>query len=379
MLNRRDIARAAADAIAGASDPAPALVGFDGFIDSITHLVRRRFDMTPGGYERITTIPEFARRCENAAGTSTNIERVTLENRFGGNGPLMAGALGALGTPTTFIGAVGVRAGGADHWRIHPLFETFASRCLRCIPIGEPSHTLCLEFDDGKVMMNDTASVQAVTWDRIIGVIGLSDLRRAVKESSLLAVVNWSLLAGVEGILSGLQRECLNDGEERSLFIDISDPAKRLDEDIRRMLALLRDLECTPGLSVTLGLNLAEARRIADVAGLPSLASQGEALGEGVSELRRSIGLSCVVVHPREGAASATADGAWWFDGPFTPAPRLSTGAGDHFNAGFAFARSLGLDMPLCLAAACAASGLYVREGASPTRERLVSFLRDLP
>jgi sugar/nucleoside kinase (ribokinase family) len=84
-------------------------------------------------------------------------------------------------------------------------------------------------------------------------------------------------------------------------------------------------------------------------------------------------------VHPREGAAAATADESAWFEGPFTPRPRISTGAGDHFNGGFAVARSLSLPLFESLAAACATSGAYVRDARSPDRERLVEFLRDLP
>lgn len=101
-------------------------------------------------------------------------------------------------------------------------------------------------------------------------------------------------------------------------------------------------------------------------------------------EIRAKLGLGAVVVHPREGAGAATADGrSAWFDGPFTRSPKLSTGAGDHFNGGYAFATTLGIDRALgiaaCLAIGCAVSGAYVRDAESPTRQRLVEFLRELP
>jgi hypothetical protein len=166
---RKAIVRSAAERVAAWRDLAPALVGFDGFIDSIIDLVSTRHDMSPGGYTRIATIPQFAARCAAAAGKSTNIERVIRERRFGGNGPLMAGALARLGVPVTYIGAVGEESGPG----VHP---TFAGLCGHvptrhsCRPaLNDPS---AFEFDDGKLMLNETAAAQAVTWERIVAVAG---------------------------------------------------------------------------------------------------------------------------------------------------------------------------------------------------------------
>lgn len=386
---RTDIARAAAASIERAADFPPALVGFDGFIDSIVHMVDRRIDMSPAGYVRLRTISAFAGRCAAAAGKSTNIERVLLEDRFGGNGPLMASAVAALGMPTTYIGAVGEAPGDGDppHGaiRVHPVFRAFAARCRRVVPTGLPSATLCLEFDDGKLMFNDTSAVQAVTWDAIIARVGLDEIVRTVSDARLIGVVNWSLVGGVPGIWRGLARDVLPrcGAARRQVFIDLSDPAKRSDEDIREALEQLRDLDRAAG--VTLGLNLAEAERIARVLGLGvfdrmAAAPLGERVLEGSREIRRALDLDCVTVHPREGAGAADRDGASaWFDGPFTRTPALSTGAGDHYNGGFGFARTVGLPLEECLAVGCAVSGAYVRDAASPSRERVVAFLGELP
>ena len=51
--------------------------------------------------------------------------------------------------------------------------------------------------------------------------------------------------------------------------------------------------------------------------------------------LRENLKIGTVVVHPKESAACATRDGSWWVEGPYTENPKLTTGAGDHFNAGF--------------------------------------------
>ena len=375
---RKAIVRSAAERVAAWRDLAPALVGFDGFIDSIIDLVSTRHDMSPGGYTRIATIPQFAARCAAAAGMSTNIERVIRERRFGGNGPLMAGALARLGVPVTYIGAVGEESGPG----VHPTFAGFAGMCRRVIPVGPPSTTECLEFDDGKLMLNETAAAQAVTWERIVAVAGLPVLRQIVDEAALVGIVNWSLLGGVPGIWRGLMTDVLGSvsAKVRRVFIDLSDPAKRTDADIRGAMSLLSQLD-RAGLRVMLGLNLAESQRIAAVVGAGEVRGEPtlEALSSVARKIREQIGVECVVIHPRHGAAAAIEGESAWIEGPFTAKPRLSTGAGDHFNAGFSLGRTCGATLAESLAIGCAVSGAYVRDARSPDRERLAAFLRELP
>lgn len=378
------VARAAADsldALAASGRLRSALAGFDGFIDSILHLVDTRRDMTPDGATRLRSIAQFAERCAAAAGRSTNIEQVWIEDRFGGNGPLLAGALASLGMPTTYIGAV---AEAKDKGNVHKVFEGFSRRCRAVIPLSPPSSTLCLEFDDGKIMLNETSAVQSVTWERVVAVVGMDRLIRLAAESSLLGIVNWSLLWGVGGIWRGLAREVLPKAYARTprelrVFIDLSDPAKRRDEDIRDALDMLGELERLPGVGVTLGLNLAEAERIARVAGAGEVGTThaDEALQDAAVRVRRAVGLDCVVIHPRDGAAAATAAGqAGVFQAPLAQTPKISTGGGDHFNAGFAFAQVHALPLNQCLATGCTTSGLYVRSGESPSLRRVTEGLR---
>lgn len=375
MKTRREVADSVREKLNAMSPErlggARALVGFDGFIDSILHMVDVRHDMSHSGYRRITKIEAFAARCAGAAGKSTNIEQVLVEDRFGGNGPLMAGALARLGMPVTYVGAVGDGS-------VHPVFAPFASRMREVLAVGAPSHTDCMEFDDGKLMFNNTANVQSITWERLRERIGLATITGLVSESSLIGIVNWSLLGGVPGIWRGIAREVWPGVTEapRRLFVDLSDPAKRTDDDVRAAMAQLRELEALHGLSVTLGLNLAESERIARVTGSAAVdAGDDRALADRADVLRATLGLDCVVVHRREGAAAANGVERAWFEGPFTPTPKLSTGAGDHFNGGFAFGQVHGFTLAECLAVACGVSGAYVRDAESPVRARVGEVL----
>lgn len=367
----------------GAGETRGSMVGFDGFIDAIIDVVDKRRSMQDSDYQAIRTIEQFAMRLAGAAGKSTNMELVVKEERFGGNGPLMAGAVASLGSPTRYIGAVGQEA---DPRLLHPLYAELRNRCLEVVPVAPPARTDALEFDDGKIMLGKPARIQTVTWDLLVRRVGLEGLRERCAGATLIGVVNWVMMRGVESIWEGLMRDVLPHlpgDSTRRVFIDLCDPAKRTDEDIARALNVLSEMNRM--VPVTLGLNLAEAERIAAVLGHElfapkGMASRAQVIVEGAASIRSRLELDCVVIHPREGAGAATSAGeAAWFDGPFTATPKLSTGAGDHFNGGFAFAQAHGLALEHCLAAGCGVSGAYVRDAQSPSRERLVSFLRELP
>ena len=95
------------------------LVGFDGFVDTILHVVKTRESTTK--YSRMEKMSEFAERIGGAAGLSTNMEMVTQMVKLGGNGPIMANALSAYSAPVTYIGNLGSPS-------IHPVFADLAKR-----------------------------------------------------------------------------------------------------------------------------------------------------------------------------------------------------------------------------------------------------------
>ena len=127
-----------------------------------------------------------------------------------------------------------------------------------------------------------------------------------------------------------------------------------------------------------LGLNLKEAGAIADVLGIAGGAEEAaiEATARGI---REKLGIACVVIHPRKGAAAATAAGSAAFAGPFVAEPLISTGAGDHFNAGFCLGRVLGFGLEESLCTGVGTSGYYVRTARSPSAVHLAEFVANLP
>src|SRR5437660_4310353 len=79
-----------------------ALVGLDGFVDTILHVVAKRESATK--FTRMAKMSDFADRIRAAAGLSANFEFVTQMIKLGGNGPIMANALGSYGPRVTYIG-----------------------------------------------------------------------------------------------------------------------------------------------------------------------------------------------------------------------------------------------------------------------------------
>ena len=102
----------------GAGPPA-AVVGLDGFVDEILHVVDKRSSVD--AYERVPTIAALAERINSAAGRSANIELVSRRTKIGGNGPILASALGTLGASVTYVGAVGYPG-------LHGVFQPLAQR-----------------------------------------------------------------------------------------------------------------------------------------------------------------------------------------------------------------------------------------------------------
>ena len=93
------------------------------------------------------------------------------------------------------------------------------------------------------------------------------------------------------------------------------------------------------------------------------------------SALAEALNIWCLMVHPTN-AAAAVIDGEYAYTvGPYTSKPRLTTGAGDNFNAGFCMGLLLGLTLEQSVMLGTATSGFYVRNMHSPSFDELKGFV----
>jgi hypothetical protein len=345
-----------------------ALVGLDGFVDTIIHVVGRR--ESARSYARMGQMSEFGRLIGAAAGLSANFEFVTKMVKLGGNGPIMANALASQGQRVTYIGNLGWPA-------LHPVFSDLAKRA-KVISIAEPGYTDAIEFEDGKLMFGKHESLEDVNWATLTRHVPEARLIAMFQESSLIVLVNWTMLPFAGAIWAKIQTRVAPKltGENRLMFIDLADPAKRTREDIAAALKAIGRFQRY--FRVILGLNLQEGRQIGAILGLPECDGSEAKVAGLAGRIREELAIDTVVIHPTAFAAAADGTGCSSVAGPYTERPKITTGAGDHFNAGFCTGRLLGCDLAQSLQMGVATSGYYVRKAKSPSLDELVRFLKSL-
>jgi hypothetical protein len=340
-----------------------ALIGLDGFADNIIDVVDKRTDAAH--YTRIETIPLLAERIQRAAGLSSNLELFVRQTKLGGNGPIMANALLEAGCRVTYLGSI-----GREH--IHPAFAKMAERCAACYSLCDPGFTDALEFQDGKLMFCKTQALTDVTYRRILDVVGRDKLRELWSHSNLIALTNWTMLPFQTEIWTNLLEDMAGAAVPKGaiLFIDLADPEKRPAAEIAEACRMLKNFRRSH--RVVLGVNQKESMEVSKALGLKFIADDIE---PNAVALRKELDLDVVVIHPTKNAACATEKGSARFDGPYCANPKLTTGAGDNFNAGFCLGLLANLESAELLAAGTAASGFYVRIARSAASAELCGFL----
>ncbi len=344
-----------------------ALVGIDGFVDKIVHPVDKRHG--PGDqFEPISTIAEFGARISSAAGKSANIELAPVVEKLGGNGPIMANAQCAQGLQVRYIGALGKSA-------IHPVFAQFAEK-TNAISITDPGITHAAEFTDGKILFGSMASLDEINYEHIVTTIGADELTRVFGEADCIAMVNWTMIPYLSDVFRDFLQRLLPNlaaNPDRTFFFDLADPEKRSSADILEVLDLFSQFEQFG--KVILGLNLREAEQVDKLLGFSPLKNTPEHLQLMAERIRTKLKLNTVVIHPTADAACATPEGTAYVKGPLCKQPKITTGAGDHFNSGFVTARLMGLSPTAALTVAVATSGFYVRTAISPSLDEITDFI----
>jgi len=346
------------------------LIGFDGFIDEIIHVVNKRKDAEH--FTRIETISDFAERIGRASGLSTNIELFPSQKKIGGNGPIMCNALAKHEANITYLGALG----------LPNIDEVFLSmpKNVNLRSFANSGHTDALEFDDGKVMLGKMASLNDVTYEQLIASIGEDQLLKLMNQADLFAMVNWSMLPYMTSVWENILRHIVPKMETKKtkpiLFFDLADPEKRENKEIIHAISLMKNFN--KAYRVVLGLNKKEAYDIANVLDLfdeESLTHMQVSLEDLTSALYEYIGIYSLVVHPVDRSCTMI-DGQFYEEtGPYVEKPKLTTGAGDNFNAGFCLGLLLDLKPDQALLLGMSTSGYYVRMAESPTFKDLQEFL----
>jgi hypothetical protein len=364
-----------------------AIVGFDGYIDKIQKVVRSKNASQSVYYNTIT---EIADHVATMAGVSGQIEIRNLELKLGGNAPIMANSLGALGIKNTCIGTMG-------YPDLSNVFEEMNPNC-QVISIAEPAQTNAMEFNDGKLIFSEVSTFEQLTWTYVAAVAGMENLTKWIYESQLISFVDWANLNYCTDIWKGILEDIvvkLNPSPDekeigryyevnkkiadeegsgmrhKNFFFDLCDPSKRSKEEILAALSVINRYK--PYGKVTLGLNENEARKI-----YKSLEGENENTTDLQTVARYifdKMTVHQVLIHPTDRSIVATQKQIFEVKGRLVPEPRILTGGGDNLNAGFCLGLVLDLPVEQTMLLGMANSGTYITNGASPNIGELVEYL----
>ena len=311
-------------------------------------------------FSRVKQISSFAITIANAAGKSANLELLPKAVKLGGNGPIMTQSLIKLGMGLSYAGALGAE-------EIHPIFKSFAESCEQVVSVCEPAKTMALEFNDGKIMLcqlNDLYQVNRNSLELFI--------KKQLVEADYFCFLNWTELPNLNGVYRVIveQLEELKPKLKRPTFIDLADFKRRSDKDLSEAIELVKRMSVY--LDIHLGLNWSEAQQMAQ----HLLAEQDfsdYSLSQLAELLQKQLRLKAICVHSHH-EVTASDEKTYSVDTLYIKEPKISTGAGDHFNAGYFRAVLGGLDLEKCLQLGVLNSAYYVKTADTPGLKDLEGF-----
>ena len=344
-------------------------IGFDGFIDHIVSLVDQRSD--PEHFSPIQTICELSGRIGHFSGRNGSIERVVKESRLGGNAPLFSTALSLGKHSITFMGPIGETKGNS-------LFTPLREKCRQVYSLGSPAMTEAWEFSDGKIFLGDHHSLHRITVTKIREKLSLKKWRELFSSLDCIATLNWSMVLAMNEIWEFFLEEIFSQGgllQKPLFFVDFADLKRREHGDIKRALILLNRIGHYTRL--VLSCNLSEAEQLAFQQGYrvrkghpPSLSLLGE-------KILQNEGIALLTIHQSSQIYSSDRKSVRKITPPPCICPRIQTGAGDHYNAGYCNALLFEWTHEDAALLGLGFAGAYIRLGKTPTLGEVSSFLRE--
>jgi hypothetical protein len=241
------------------------------------------------------------------------------------------------------------------------------------ITIGDTITATALEFSNSKVILFDPGPYNNLDWDGIKNLLGIEKIKQLFRGKQLIAFVNWSEIQNSSFIWKGVIDEILpsviTPNEHPLFFTDFSDCSRRSKREIQYAVELLAGFR--KYFRVIISLNQNEADLIARALDLNESA-QDEKFIKRLFEVMHS---DILVIHRTKDALSYDGTSCEKCETFFSKEPKILTGGGDNFNAGFCFALLNGFDLYKSTVIANAVSGYYVKTGISPDADVLKGFL----
>ena len=339
-----------------------AAAGFDGFIDSIVKVINYKSRDTDTVFFK--TISEFGGYISGKSGSGFSLESEELLQKPGGNMPIMANALARMGFSVDCIGALGVP-------NIAPAFTGMHNNC-KLHSYTNPGFTTAMEFMDGKIMLAQMTDLNNANWDTIKQAIGIEKLKEIFAAADLICLVNWSELDHSNSMWQGLLNDVLSHTavtQSQQFFFDLSDCSKRSPETITSAIKLMEQFSAYG--NVTLSLNRNEAGILHKTFNKSEVPEKLHSVG---NKLFTALNVHTLIIHHSKISIAWDHNGIHVNEPVFIAEPKMSTGAGDNFNAGYCIGKLLGLDTQTALMLANATSNIYMNTGGSPGIDALLAY-----
>jgi hypothetical protein len=345
------------------TDSWSAFLGFDACIDSIVRVVREKNGKDITGY--FSNSSQFGDFLNSLDNKSCGIELQTKLSKIGGNMVITANALGNLGIHVECVGTFGIPD-------ILPVFRAMSPNCV-LHTIADTITATALEFDNSKVIMFDPGPYNKLTWEGIKSSIGVDKIKEMLSGKQLISFVNWAEIENSsqiwKGILDDILPEVDAEGAKPFFFTDFSDCSRKSKNEIQTALDLLGRFRNY--FKVNLSLNQNEAELIARALDLQNHVIDKEF----IKALYRLCNTDVLIIHRVDDALAYDGVTFEQCDTFFCKEPKILTGGGDNFNAGYCYSLFKEFDLFQSLLVANAVSGSYVETSISPDVENLKKFL----
>ena len=340
-------------------------VGIDGYIDKIQQVVQKKDQEERQFYP---TIAQLGDRIKQAAGLSSQFELVTHTVKLGGNAPIMANALGQLEIANTCLGTFGFPSN-------EPIFRTISTNC-QLISVGKAAESNALEFNDGKLILSELSTFENLNWNKILEVGRVDAIQASLQKAELIALVGWCNLPHATNLWKGILELVakIDYVSPPHFFFDLADPSGKTDESIENVLQLIASFGAIG--KTTLGINENEAIQLHQIlCRLNGKQLPFENLEQTGKFLFAELNLHQLLIHPVASCYLFNKRKTYHLEGKVIQHPKVSTGGGDNFNAGFCFGLLNGFTEEQSMILAMATSGAYVQAGKSPTVNDIKEYI----
>ncbi len=328
--------------------------GFDGYTDMLYSIVKR----DDGGQKEIyRQSGEFVENLRSTSGMSSEYQIMLKEERIGGNAPIMSIGMAAMGA--------NVCCAGLFNKQIERLRKGTQGR-LKIYSLGEPAVTIALEFQDCKYMLADCSKLESVTYSNLVRIMGENAVREDILMADLIAAVNWSAVPALTEMLEYIfQLEtCHHKKKCRWLYLDLSDVRARETKELKKYFATVKQIKKYTGCQTCLSVNQNELNIL-----IERYRVEGR---QKIKMLRRLLEVDEIIYHGLKDAVFCSEDIYLKTEKNICEKPKITTGAGDNFNAGICVGKLLELSPEKQLKMGNKAAEFYVFHGYSAKLEDLI-------